>query len=88
MGHKPGRTAPRNPVVRHATVLRKGGVHGKSRKAERQDRRVHLQREIRRNGESPFFFSLPYSPASKISTRELFVSVTSNLSLMTRTPIG
>lgn len=88
MGHKPTRTAPRNSVVRHATVLRKGGAHGKSRKAERQDRRMQLQREIRRERESPFSFACRYSPASKINTRELFVSVTINFSLTRRTPIG
>ena len=38
-------------------ILRKGGAHGKSRKAERQDRRIQLKREIRRNDESPFFMA-------------------------------
>lgn len=55
MAGKPRRTAPRNPVVRHATILRKGGAHEKSRKAERQDHRIRLRREIRSNDESPFF---------------------------------
>ena len=62
MRSKTQRAASRNPVVRHATVLRKGGPHGKSRKAERQDRRIQLAREIRRDRESPFFHACPSSP--------------------------
>lgn len=67
MGNKPRRTASRkpagkpdtrNPVVRNATILRKGGAHGKTRKAERQDRKIQLKREIRHDRESPFFHCL------------------------------
>lgn len=58
MGSKPGRIAPRNHVVRNATILRKGGAHGKTRKAERQDRKIRLKREIRQDRESPFLFLL------------------------------
>jgi len=57
MGNRPSRTAPRNPVVRNATILRKGGAHGKSGKAERQDRKIQLKREIRHDRESPFLLS-------------------------------
>lgn len=60
MADKPRRLVPRNPVVRNATVIRKGGAHGKSRKAERQDRKIRLRREIRDGRESPFFvFGFP-----------------------------
>lgn len=55
MGRKPTRTAPRNPVVRNATILRKGGAHGKTRKAERQNYSIRLRRGIRQDTESPFF---------------------------------
>jgi hypothetical protein len=67
MGSKPKRTASRkmagkpdtrNPVVRNATILRKGGAHGKTQKAERQDRKIQLKREIRQDRESPFLFLL------------------------------
>ncbi len=78
MGNRPGRTAPRkpvvkrNPVVRSATILRKGGAHGKSRKAERQDQKVRLKREIRHDRESPFllfcFVLLQSEPAQDVSS--------------------
>lgn len=65
MADKPRRLAPRNPVVRNATILRKGGAHGRSRKAERQDRKVQLRREIRQDRESPFCFP-PMFPVIEI----------------------
>lgn len=74
MGNKPGRTVPRkpvvkrNPVVRSATILRKGGAHGKSRKAERQDQKVRLKREIRHDRESPFLVLLRSVPAQDDSS--------------------
>ena len=35
----------RNPVVRDGDLLRKGGPHGKSKKAERSDAKRKLERE-------------------------------------------
>lgn len=41
---------PRNPVVR-SPILRKGGVHQKTRKAQRNRAKRELQREVRRSVE-------------------------------------
>ena len=57
MDQKSGRVTVRNPVVKAATILRKGGAHGKSRKALRRTDKVNWQREIKRDGGSPFPFA-------------------------------
>jgi len=45
----------RNPIARMA-ILRKGGVHNKSNKAKRQKHKQKLQKQIRADKFSPYFF--------------------------------
>ena len=71
MSNKPGRAAPRNWVAKHAGQQNRGGAHGKTRKAERQDRRIQLKREIRRNDESPFFMSVAFLAAHEAGSSVL-----------------
>ena len=50
---------PRNPVVRSGALKRKSGVHGKTRKAQRQADRQALQRDLSRRKDLGSFFCLP-----------------------------
>lgn len=72
MGRQSKRPAPRNPVVRYATILRKGGAHGKSRKANRRIDKVRLEREIRKNESPVFRCAITCSAASQLGPRRHF----------------
>jgi len=41
----------RNFVLKHATILRKGGVHTKSRKSRRQQEKMAMKRDLRTDQE-------------------------------------
>ena len=55
MGKTSCRVTVRNPVVKTAAILRKGGAHGKSRKAMRRNDKVKLKRETRHESWPPVF---------------------------------
>ena len=52
-GKNPQRRTVRNLVAKNNPLLRKGGVHGKTHKAERRGDRVALQRNVSESADKP-----------------------------------